>query len=65
MQVRDRLGRSGREDWGGGQFVESAESEFNEGFVWDMGGVEVGGYVLEDFGGEGCQVVGGVGRVEL
>ena len=42
-----------------------AESEFDEGLVWDMGGVEVGGYVLEDFGGEGCQVVGGVGRVEL
>ena len=41
LQVRDRLGRSGREDWGGGQFVESAESEFHEGFVWDMGGVEV------------------------
>ena len=59
------MGEVGGEGCGGGQFVDVAESEFDEGFVWDMGGVEVGGYVLEDFGGEGCQVVGGVGRVEL
>ena len=37
----------------GGWFIWFA-AEFEDGFVGDVGGVEVGGYGLEDFGGEGC-----------
>lgn len=35
----------------GGRFVEGAEAEVDESFVWNVGGVEVGGYGLEDLGG--------------
>ena len=50
----------GGEGEGGEVWVEEGQrrfagfaTEFEDGFVGDVGGVEVGGFGLEEFGGEG------------